>query len=181
MTEKILIALLAGFILWAVKSVVSHLVKRARFREAILVDIQAHISGAKEQTGAAKVLVEETIQEGEEVPFPVVYTIDSYSYYSAVQKELPLYLNQDELVKVIKFYQAIWQLDVSVHALATAVGIWERDKVVISEQKLSHLKKRLSRISSFCDCITEKEINKINNLPSDYRQVKDAETVVENA
>jgi len=41
------------------------------------------------------------------------------------------------------------------------------------------LKKRESRIESFCNLISSNEIKKISDLPDDYRQVKGAETVVE--
>ena len=178
MTEKLLIALIAGLLLWVVKATVSHWIKRTRFRAALLVDIKSHLEGAKEQKGATKVLVEETIEVGKKVPFPISYFIDSYNFYSSVQKELPSYLTEAELVKVIKFYQAIWQLDVSLNGLATTIGVWERDGENITKANIVHLKKRLARVTSFCDCLTAKEINKISDLPDDYRQVKDAETVV---
>jgi len=177
MTEKILIALLAGLTIWAVTNVIMFLLKRDRFREAILVDIQGHIDGANEQARAAKVLIEETIRVGEKIPFPISYDTDNYSFYSAVQKDLPLYLEKGELVKVVKLYNAIWQLDVSVNGLATTVGIWERDGVVITEEMKSHLKKRLSRITSFRACMPKKAYL-IKQLPDDYREVKDADTVV---
>ena len=179
MTDKLLIAIISGIIIWAIKELIVYLIRRARLRAGLISDIIIHVAGASEQKGAVNVLVNETAKEGEPLPFPVSYNVGQYGFYSSVQKELPVYLRENELIKVIKFYQAIWELDVSVNGLATTLGLWERDKRELSASDIKHLKKRKSRIESFCDLISSKEIKKISDLPDDYRQVKGAETVVE--
>lgn len=178
MTGNLTITVIAGIFIWATKTLISHVIKRARFRKAILVDIQLQLTDALEQINASKELVEETLEVGKKVPFPISYSIDEYNFYSSVQKELPIYFSQSELVKVIKFYQAIWQLDVAINGLATTISHWERDGVNVSSPMHMHLKKRLSRIYSFYNCLNAREIQSFANLPDDYRQVKDAGTVV---
>ena len=118
---------------------------------------------------------------GKKLPFPISYNVGQYSFYTSIQKDLPVYLTKSELVKVIKFYQSIWELDVSINGIATTLGVWERDNRELTEKDIKHIKNRKARIDSFCEVITSKEINQIMDLPDDYRQVKGAETVVEEA
>lgn len=178
MTGQVILAFITGLGLWVMKSTISHTIKRSRFRAALLVDITSHLAGAREQEKASKVLVTDTLQVGQKVPFPISYFVDGYSFYGSVQSALPSYLNKTELVKVIKFYQALWQLDVAVNGLATTVSLWERDGIALSQANIDHLKNRLARIVSFCDCLTDNKVEVIGDLPDDYRQVKDADSVV---
>ena len=178
MTDKIFAAIIGAVVVWLIKSFFSHQVKKVRFRVGLIADINLHIQGAKGQIVAVKDLVEETAKVGESLPFPIAYNIDSYSFFSGVQKELPSYLSQDELVKVIKFYQAIWQLDVSVNALATTMGLWERDKTKLTTENIEHLNKRKERIDSFFNLVASQSITQFSALPSDYSGIKGPETVV---
>ena len=179
MTEMLLLTIIGALIIWAIKGIVSHEIRRSRLKAGLLADINMHIEGAKEQRGAVKILIEDTAQVGQKLPFPLSYDVGQYNYYTSNQEDLPVYLRKTELVKVIKFYQAIWELDVSINGLATTLGIWERDNRELTDRDIKHLKKRKARIDSFCDVICAKETKNISDLPDDYRQVKGAETVVE--
>lgn len=179
MTDKLLITIISGLVIWVIKEIIVHLVRGARLKAGLVSDIKIHIAGANEQKGAVNTLVNETIEEGKEIPFPISYNVGQYGFYNSIQKDLPVYLSGPELIKVIKFYQAVWELDVSVNGLATTLGLWERDKRKLSKNDLKHLRKRSARIESYCDLIGANEIKAISSLPEDYRQVKGAETVVE--
>ena len=179
MTVEVLLTIAGALIIWAIKGIVTHRIRGSRLKAGLVADIKMHIEGAKEQRGAVKILIEDTAQVGQKLPFPISYNVGQYSFYNSVQKDLPVYLSTSELVKVIKFYQAIWELDVSINGLANTLGIWERDNRELTDRDIKHLKKRKARIDSFCDVISSKEIKDISDLPDDYRQVKGAETVVE--
>lgn len=179
MAEKLLLTIIGALVIWAIKGIVIHNVRSSRLKAGLLADIKMHVEGAKEQRGAVKILVEATAQVGQKLPFPISYNVGQYSFYNSIQKDLPVYLSESELVKVIKLYQALWELDVSINGIANTLGIWERDNRVLTDGDIKHLKKRKARINSFCDVICSKEIKNISDLPDDYRQVKGAETVVE--
>ena len=179
MTDKLLITIISGIVIWGIKEIVVHLIRGARLKAGLVADIKTHIAGSNEQKDAVKILVNETAKEGKELPFPISYNVGQYGFYNSIQKELPVYLSKSELIKVIKFYQALWELDVSVKGLATTLGFWERDKRKLSQNDLQHIKKRSARIESYCNLIGANEISSISNLPDDYRQVKPAYTVVE--
>jgi len=98
---------------------------------------------------------------------------------NSIQKELPVYLSKPDLVKVIKFYQTIWELDLSINGLAVTLGIWERDSRELTKKDIEHLKKRSARIESFCDIIISGTITTISDLPDDYSGVESAQAVVE--
>ena len=179
MAEKLLLTIIGAILIWAIKEISNHFIRRSRLKAGLVSDIKLHIAGAKEQKGAVKILVEETAQVGEKLPFPISYNVGQYSFYNSIQKDLPIYLSKSELVKVIKFYQSIWELDVSINGLATTLGLWERDNRELTDRDIKHIKKRKARIDSFCEALTSKELINISDLPDDYRQVKGAETVIE--
>jgi hypothetical protein len=177
--DRFLLTIIGALIIWAVQQIISHNIRKSRFRGGLLADINLHIDGAKEQREGVKTLVEDTAQEGQKLPFPISYVRDPYNFYTSNQKELPIYFSEAELIKVIKFYQAIKELDISINGIADTLGIWERDKRELTDKDIKHLKKRMARIESFCNVICVKEIMKISELPDDYRKVKGIETVVE--
>ena len=179
MAEKLLLTIIGAILVWAIKEVVNHFIRRTRLKAGLISDIMLHMAGAKEQKAAVKILVEQTVQVGNKLPFPISYNIGQYNYYNFIQKDLSNYLSKAELVKIIKFYQALWELDVSISGLAHTLGLWERDNRELTEKDIKHIKKRKIRIDSFCEAITSKEIKAIMNLPDDYRQIKGAETVIE--
>jgi len=179
MAEKLLLTIIGALLIWVIKEISNHFIKRSRLKAGLVADIMLYIAGAKEQRGAVKILVEDTAQEGRKLPFPISYNVGQYNFYNSIQRDLPAYLSKSELVKVIKFYQAIWELDVLINGLATTLGLWEREKHELTDRDIRHITKRKARIDSFCEAITSKEINSILDLPDDYRQVKGAETVVE--
>lgn len=179
MIENLLLTIIGAIIVWAIQSVTSHYIKKSRLRSGLLADIRIHIAGAREQNRAVKSLVEETVRQGAKIPFPIFYNIGHYSFYDSIQKELASYLSKAELVKVIKFYQAVWELDVSINALANTLSTRERDQQELTEGNMLHLKKRKARIDSLYEAISSNEVRTIACLPDDYRQVKGADTVLE--
>ncbi len=179
MAEKLLLTIIGAIIVWAIKETSNHFLRRSRLKAGLVSDIQLHIAGAKEQKGAVKMLVEETAQVGETLPFPISYNLGQYSFYNSIQKDLPTYFSKTELIKVIKFYQTVWELDVSINGLANTLGLWERDNRELTDKDIKHIKKRKFRIDSFCEVLASKEISNIMDLPDDYRQVKGAETIIE--
>jgi hypothetical protein len=179
-TDSLLATILGALVVWLITTLVSHFVKKTRLRAALLADITINIAGAKEQRAAAAKLIENHVVEGHKLPFPIFYTVGEYLLYKSIQKDLPEYLSKAELVKVVKFYQALWELDATTNSLASTLGRWERDGIVLSKEQVAHAKRRKERIDSLCEVLSGKEIRKLSDLPDDYRSVKGPETVVAN-
>lgn len=180
MTDTILITIFGALIIWVLKGFVSFFIINSRIKAGLLADIKMHAEGVRRQKVAVKTLVEHTAKEGQKLPFPFSYNVGQYSFYHSIQKDLPIYLAKSNLVKVIKFYQNIWELDVSINGLSDTLSIWERESKTLTEDDIKHLKDRSVRIESFCDVIISKEIITISDLPDDYDQIKGPETVVAN-
>lgn len=178
LTERILATILGGITLWLITKIASYFVKRSRIQAALLADINIHIAGAIEQRDAVAKLIEVHVVEGQKLPFPIPYNVGEYLLYKSLQKDLPEYLRKAEIVKVVKFYQALWEMDVSINGLASTLGKWEKDEVVLSKEQVTHAKKRKERVDSFCQMITGSDVRELSDLPDDYRSVKGPETVV---
>jgi hypothetical protein len=158
---------------------ISYFIRRYRIRSGLLADINLQINGIKEQKEAIRTLFEYTIKEKHTIPFPIFYNIGQYSYYCSTQQELASYINKSELRKVIKFYQSVWELDVSMYCLANTLSLWERDKRKLNASDIAHLNKRKDRINSYCQVLCIEGLDKIAQLPEDYRQIRAPETIVE--
>ena len=179
MAEKLLCAILGGFILWMIKEIFDHKRHKDRLKGGLLADIQLHLQGVEDQCDAVNQLVN-NIVVGEKISLPISYTPDTYAFYTAVQSMLARYLEKDELVKVIKFYQAIKHLDIAINGLTQVVSLWERDGTVIDGEKLEYLDRRRARIDSFQKLLLSADINELSDLPDDYTEIKTPDTVVAN-
>jgi hypothetical protein len=177
-TDRLLISILGAVVVWLTTTIVAYVVKKARLRSAILADIAINVAGAKEQRAAVARLIEEHAHEGQKLPFPISYNVGDYLLYKSIQKDLLTYLKRTELIKVIKFYHTLWAMDVSINGLASTLGKWEQNGVTLSREQVDHLRKRKERIDSFCAVLSEREIRSLEDLPDDYRTVKNAETIV---
>lgn len=178
LTDRLLATVISGLVVWFSTGVISHFIKRSRVRGALLADIKLHLAGVKEQRAAVDALVKEHIKEGGKLPYPIFYFVGEYLLYKSLQKDLPEYLTKIELVKVVKFYQALWEMDVSINGLASTLAKWESNAVILTNDLVDHAKRRRNRIDSFCQVLISQEVRSICDLPDDYRSVKGAETVV---
>ena len=180
MTNQFIVVIGGALIVWILKSLFTHFLTQSRLKKALLTDIQLNIDGAKEQTDTVRILFEGTIEEGVQLPFPFSYNVGSFGLFESVHKELPIYLFKADLVKVIKVYQALWALDVSINSFAQTLSIWERDKVKLTAANIQHLEKRKVRIESLYEAISTNKITSLSDLPNDYSHVKSVDTVVRN-
>ena len=178
LTDRILATILGGLALWLITKVVSYFVKRSRIQAALLADIAIHIAGAMKQRDAVAKLIENHVSEGQKLPFPISYDVGEYLLYKSLQKDLPEYLRKTEIVKVVKFYQALWEMDVSIKGLASTLGKWEENDVVLSKEQVAHAKRWKERVDSYCQILTGRDVRELTDLPDDYRLVKGPETVV---
>jgi hypothetical protein len=178
LTDTLLVTIASAIVVWLITTITSNLLKKSKLRAALLTDVTLNVSGVNEQRLAVTKLVEDHAIVGEKLPFPVSYRIGEYLLYKSIQNDLLDYLNKAELVKVVKFYQTMWELDVAINGIASTLGLWERDGASLSSEQVNHIKKRKERIDSFCDVICSKEIRKLMDLPDDYRSIKGIETVV---
>lgn len=178
LADSLLASILGALVVWLTTNIATHFVKKSRLRAALLTDISLNVAGAKEQRAAVVKLLSGHAIEGQKLPFPIYYNVGEYLLYKSIQRDLPEYLRKSELVKVVKFYQALWELDVSINALASILGQWERNSVVLSKEQVAHANKRKDRIESICEVLSSKEIRCLPDLPDDYRSVKCPESVV---
>jgi len=178
LTNSLLVSILGAIVVWFVTTIISHVLKKSKLRAALLADVTINIAGVKEQRLAVAKLVEDYAIEGQKLLFPITYRVGEYLLYKSIQNDLLNYLNKTELVKVVKFYQTMWELDIAINGIASALGTWERDGIELTSEQAKHLKKRKERIDSFCEVICSKEIRNLNDLPDDYRSIKGPETVL---
>ncbi|MBZ0091580.1 MAG: hypothetical protein K8F27_05090 [Sulfuricellaceae bacterium] len=177
-TESLIGTLVSGLVLWAITKAIAYFVKASRIRAALLEDVQINVVGAKEQLDAVKKLVEDNVIEGQKLPFPIPYSIGEYLLYKSMQSDLPLYLKKAEIIKVVKFYQALWEMDVSIAGFASVLGKWEERGIALTREQVAHARKRKERIDSLCGILTSMDIRGFSDLPDDYRSVKGPEHVV---
>jgi len=178
LTDSLLVTIIGTMVVWLLTTIVSHLLKKSKLRAALIADVQINISGVKEQRLAVTRLIEDHAVVGQKLTFPISYKVGEYLLYKSIQNDLLNYLNKIELVKVVKFYQTMWELDIAINGVASALGTWERDGIALSIEQVNHIKKRKKRIDSFCEIICSKEIRQLQDLPDDYRSIKGPETVV---
>ena len=177
-TDSLLVSILGTVVVWILTTVILHVIKKLKLQAALIADITINIAGMKEQQSAVTKLVEDHAIEGQKLTFPISYKMGEYVFYKSIQNDLLTYLNKTELVKVIKFYQGMWELDTAINGIALTLSTWERDKITLASEHVSHIKKRKDRIDSFCNVICSKEIRKLKELPDNYNSIKRAETVV---
>lgn len=178
MTDSLLATIIGTLAVWLITTSILHQVKKAKLRAALLTDIKINIDGVREQRVAVAKLVENHAVEGNKLPFPISYRVGEYLFYKSIQHNLVDYLNKAELLKVIRFYQKIWELDSAINGLASTMSKWERDGTVLSKANVEHIIKRKERIDSFCEIICANEIRGLMHLSDDYEPVKGPETVV---
>lgn len=171
LSDQLLVTILAALVVALTTATVRYFINRSRLRAALLSDIRLHLAGANKQCKAVERLVAEQICEGQTIPFPISYSVGEYLLYKSLQSDLPKYLQKRELVKTIKFYHAIWELDVSFHGLAETLMEWQKTNTVLTSDHVKHIKRQRDHIQSLTNALkTSQIISHIEDFPDEYHR-----------
>ncbi len=179
--NDVLTGILVALVGWLTTSIVTYFLRRNRLRAALLTDITLNVQGARLQVAAVGTLMEH-VTAGKRLPFPIHYSVGEYLLYKSVQSDLPSYLFKDELIKVVQFYQFLWDLDVSIRGLALTLGQWEKENIELSPEQVAHAATRKARIDSLCQVLPDVQaLSRLTDLPTaaEYAMVKAPGTVVD--
>ena len=178
-TDRLLITIIGGFLLWAVKELIVFFVRRNRVLNALESDISFQQDEVKDDIASIRALFEsEVLSEGKKIPFPLKYSPEPHMVLSAYLSCLPNFMRAKSLIRLFKFYDAISEFEAAMAGFCDLLCLWEERQKELSKSDIKHLKNRLDRMNSLALAITSRPINGIRDLPEDYRSVQNLETTI---
>ncbi len=158
-----------GLIAAAVTGVIGFFIRRSRIRSALLADIELNLSGVTEARAYVVKLFDVHVREGIELKFYGSFHVGKYHLYESLQADLARYLDKDRLLKVIRVYHTFWELEISLKNLMDLMKTWTKEERILTQEDVERLKAAKERQFRLIDILTAKEIRKLRDLPSDYR------------
>lgn len=167
--EKLLLGIFIGIITFLVTNIILFILKRMRVRAALLSDISYHIIELREIINFLDKLFEFDIVENKIISYSAYYTKDEFDFYKSLQKDLMIYFGKNNILKIIKFYKSIWEVHVLMEGFMNDLTKWQGEKRVLTKNDIAWLKRKKERIVRLITVLTTKDINKLMDLPEDYR------------
>lgn len=178
MTDKLLVTIIGGLVLWMIKELIVHQVKKRRLKAAILSEISVLAASVKETKQFLEGAFSTTLKKGEKVEYSADYTPEEFDVYNVHAPTLTSYLSMDELERVIKFYRGVKEFEVLCVGFFRDLNEWKKQNHQLSEEDVQYLAKKKARIISIATILDRKEIGSLKDLPNDYRGQLTPETIV---
>lgn len=176
--EKLLVGILISVLAWIITNVVMFFIKKYRLSSALIADISYHVLGVKEGKDYFEKLFNNYIKENQAIEYAAYFSKDEYELYKCVQSDLVKYFDKRNLVRIIKFYKGLWELEALSEGLTNDLMKWKEEKRVLNKDDVKFLCRKKIRIIKLCDILTQKEISKIEDLPDDYRGRIEPSTII---
>ena len=176
--QALLLGILVSISAWLVTNVVLYFLRRHRLKCAIISDIAYHLVGVKEALEYLDGLFQKTLKKGETIKYTHHYTRDDYELYKAVQGDLTKFFGKSNLIKIVKFYKAFWELETLCQGLMLDLQRWRDEKRTLSAEDISYLKKKRDRIKKLGGLLTQRDVKDIKDLPDDYRGRLEPSTMI---
>lgn len=178
LTEKLLLTIVGGLILWPIKGIIDHEIKRKRLKVAILTEIAYLLRAIKEMKQFFEGDFGNTLKVQEEVKYSADFTPEEPDVYRVHAPTLTSYLSGDDLGRVIKFYRSAKEFDILCIGFFRDLNEWKKQKHKLDLEDVTYIHKKMARILSIANILTSKEIVAIGDLPNDYKGELPPETII---
>lgn len=162
--QKLWLTIIAGLVLWIIKEYITYTIARSRIKAGLVSDINKHIFGISRQKEEANKITANFIQWGEHFPYPINYTVGRWAFYTAMQKDLPKYLKENELLMVMSIYQFMWEIDVCFEGLTKTINACERRGNKINTLLIEKLNEQNTNIQSRIQLLGNESIESLDKL-----------------
>jgi hypothetical protein len=177
-SDKLLLAIFSGIIIWILKDLTIYILQRNRIRAALVAEISFLIGAIKDTKQYLDDSFQKTIQAGKEVQYSATYTSEDRDVYKDYAPVLTSYFGERDLARVIKFYRAVQGFEVLSTGFFSDLTEWKKQKRTLSQDDVQYLGRKKARIISIANIITARDVHKISDLPEDYRGELDAGSIV---
>lgn len=178
-TDRLLITIIGGAILWALKEIITYFVRRNRVLCALESDISFQQSEVNDDLASISALFDsEILKSGNKISFPLKYSPEPQVVLNAYLSCLPNFVRSKSLIRIFKFYDAVSEFEAALAGFCDLLCLWEERGKTLDDSDVKHLKTRLDRMTSIANAITQKSINSISELPEDYRCVQNLESTI---
>lgn len=177
-TDKLLVTLIAGLLLWVIKDLTLYFVKRNRIRAALLTEVSFLITALRNTQQYLNDSFNQTVPIGKKIEYSATFTPEDFDIYKEYSPVLTSYLGERDLVRIIKFYRAIHEFEVLCAGLFADLDKWKTQERVLTQEDIQYLGRKKARILSIAEIVTCKETKQLADLPEDYKGQLDAATIV---
>lgn len=178
MSEKPLIGILVGIIVWLATSAVAFVLRRRRLGKALIEDIKHRISNLEEMKSYLEEYFKNNIKKGITIENYARYTKDEFPFYEDVREDLYKYFGATKLITFIRCYEALEEIEILMSGLNQDFCEYAKDKKQLSEEDVTLFGRRKDRIISVIEVLKRKEVRSIADLPTDYRGMVSAVQVI---
>lgn len=165
--ERVLSGILAGLIVWLVSKITLYLLKRERIKAGLITDIEFHTKSILESNEYLKEWLP-TLKPDATIKYSARHTSDDYTYFRSILPELPEYFGKNVFTKILRYYKSIEEYEILLGGFFSDISAWKKEKMKLSEDDLSYLARKMDRVISLGQILTEKQIINLDLLPIDY-------------
>lgn len=176
-TDKIVIAVIGGFLGWILTKSVGLIARRRRFYSYLIVTINSHLRQQHDCAAWLRKVGRETVIDGKFVLRAARYTQDPLTDLKDISDDAIGLLHNAEIVKVTKLVQRMEEFEILMQGFCESLEEYKSSGQRLSRSDVDYLKSKHDRILSYTERFPQ-NITTLNAIPEDYAGIIGAETFV---
>lgn len=176
MKESLTVGMLVAIGGWVIKSLVALYLRRTAIVGALLLDIQTRIGGWDTNKIFLDKLIDIDLKLGESIPYTALFQPAQTTLFDALLSELISHV-PDHFPNLSKIYGAFKEAEQLLAGILQDISIWKEQAHRLSVDDIKYLRAKRDRIVSYVAVFKKKDINKLADLPTDFRGVQGTEVV----
>jgi hypothetical protein len=177
-TDKILVGILVGIIIWLITSAVNFLILRYRLEKALIEDINHRRSNLKDTKEFMEMFYKNFIKEGKRLSYYARFTKQEFPFYEDVRKDLFKYFGAKNLISIMRCYEALEEVEILTEGILYDFGDYTKKDKDLSADDITYLERKKERLLSVIGIFEQREIRNLSDLPRDYKGMLAAVDVI---
>jgi hypothetical protein len=177
-TDKLLVGILVGIVIWLVTNAVSFLLQRYRLEKALIEDIKYRRLNLEDTQGYLDVSFNNFIKEGTVLNYQAYFTKQEFPFYEDIRKDLFKYFGAQNLIAIMRCYEAFEEIEILMEGLIKDFSKWATEKQVLSADDVAFLKRKKERIIKIINILKRGELRGIKDVPRDYEGKESSVSII---
>lgn len=168
-SDTVLSGILTAILVWLLTKAAMFIIYKRKLEAGLIVNIGYYLDQIQEVTDYVKNLFDGSIVEGEVVKHAAHHTAESHDYYNAVIAKLPLYLSRKNMIKVVKFYKALYEFQVLTGGFLMDLQKHKENDDLLTKDQVNFLCRKKERIVALGKILCKANGKDLSSLPDDYK------------
>ncbi len=167
LSDKLLSAIIGFIVVYGGTELANHCIQSGRIEAGLIAEINDGASQAKDVADSAKYFMDNFVVQGQKISIGADYYRRDVAYYKAYIRDLPSYLSEDQLAKVIRYYGALNEFDNVADTFFARASYFESTEEPLTIYQVQMLDRTQERLAALRNVIYSNYTD-LDDLPNDY-------------